>query len=142
MIACLESYGITKGEIEFEVTESTIITNLDECAGFADKIKEKGLHLSIDDFGTGYSSLSRLIDLPVSKLKIDRSLIRNINNRADALAIVRGVVNIAHDLNLLVVAEGVENSKQADLLAEIKCDLLQGFGIGMPRGIDDALIAA
>jgi EAL domain-containing protein (putative c-di-GMP-specific phosphodiesterase class I) len=90
-------------------------------------IRELGVGLSLDDFGTGYSSLSRLAQLPIRELKIDRSFMRDIENNPNARAIVTTVVRVGQSLQLTVVAEGVETEGQRNLLAELGCEVIQGF---------------
>jgi len=90
-------------------------------------IRKLGVGLSLDDFGTGYSSLSRLAQLPIRELKIDRSFMRDVESDASTRAIVTTVVRVGQSLHLTVVAEGVETQGQRDLLAELGCDVVQGF---------------
>ena len=90
-------------------------------------IRELGVGLSLDDFGTGYSSLSRLAHLPIRELKIDRSFMRDIERDAGALAIATAVVRVGQGLEMAVVAEGVETEGQRKVLAELGCDVVQGF---------------
>ena len=91
------------------------------------RIRKLGVGLSLDDFGTGYSSLSRLAHLPIRELKIDRSFMRDVESDASARAIVTTVVRVGQSLQLTVVAEGVETDGQLNLLAELGCDVVQGF---------------
>jgi EAL domain-containing protein (putative c-di-GMP-specific phosphodiesterase class I) len=90
-------------------------------------VRKLGVGLSLDDFGTGYSSLSRLTLLPIRELKIDRGFMRDIESNASARAIVTTVVRVGQSLQLTVVAEGVETEGQQNLLAELGCDVVQGF---------------
>ena len=96
------------------------------------RLGELGTHLSIDDFGTGYSSLSYLRKLPAEELKIDRSFIQDLEHSADARAVVDAVIKLAHALGLKVVAEGVENQRQQQVLVQMGCDELQGFLFAKP----------
>jgi EAL domain-containing protein (putative c-di-GMP-specific phosphodiesterase class I) len=91
-----------------------------------------GLSLSIDDFGTGQASLTYLKELPVEKLKIDQSFVRDIASNADDQLIVKATIELAHTLDLKVVAEGVESLAVFDLLAEMNCDHVQGYYISRP----------
>ena len=96
------------------------------------RLGELGTHLSIDDFGTGYSSLAYLRKLPAEELKIDRSFIMDLEHSADARAVVDAVIKLAHALGLKVVAEGVENQRQQQVLVQMGCDELQGFLFAKP----------
>ena len=96
------------------------------------RLGELGTHLSIDDFGTGYSSLAYLRRLPAEELKIDRSFIMDLEHSADARAVVDAVIKLAHALGLKVVAEGVENQRQQQILVEMQCDELQGYLFAKP----------
>ena len=92
--------------------------------------------MSVDDFGTGYSSLTRLRSLPVHEVKIDRSFVRHLAERADDLAIVRAVIGLGHDLGLRVVAEGVEDEASWRLLESYDCDLVQGYFLAQPMAAE------
>ena len=96
-------------------------------------MRSMGLKLSIDDFGTGYSSLSYLQKLAVHKLKIDQSFIRGLaGNDTDSAAIIRAIIQMAHSLKLLTVAEGVESGQQLSFLRHHRCDEIQGYYLGRP----------
>ena len=97
-----------------------------------DRLVDLGLLVSVDDFGTGYSSLTRLRSLPVHEVKIDRSFVRHLAERADDRAIVRAVIGLGHDLGLRVVAEGVEDEASWRLLESFDCDLVQGYFLARP----------
>jgi diguanylate cyclase (GGDEF)-like protein len=115
-----------------EITESVAMEDIEASLRVFDMLDQIGVRLSIDDFGTGYSSLSYLRRLPARQLKIDRSFVRDLDSSLDAQAIVEAVVRLAHALDLKVVAEGVETQDQADILAHLKCDELQGFLFARP----------
>lgn len=91
-----------------------------------------GLRIALDDFGTGYSSLSQIMELPLDILKLDRSLIHDIENNSRSRIMVRHLANMAHDLGLEIVAEGVETSAQIELCRELGCDLIQGYAFHRP----------
>ena len=97
-----------------------------------ERLVDLGLLVSVDDFGTGYSSLTRLRSLPVHEVKIDRSFVRHLAERADDRAIVRAVIGLGHDLGLRVVAEGVEDEASWRLLESYDCDLVQGYFLARP----------
>jgi len=101
------------------------------------QIRQIGININIDDFGTGYSSLSYLKKLPVSKLKIDRSFIKDIPNNKDDEVITKIIINLAKSLNLKVVAEGVETKIQKDFVFENGCDYIQGYYYSPPLPADE-----
>jgi EAL domain-containing protein (putative c-di-GMP-specific phosphodiesterase class I) len=100
-------------------------------------IRALGATLSIDDFGTGYSSLAYLKRLPVDELKIDQSFVRNMHTDPDDAMIVRSTIDLAHNLGILVVAEGVETATAWTMLRELRCDHAQGFHMGRPMPVAD-----
>jgi EAL domain-containing protein (putative c-di-GMP-specific phosphodiesterase class I) len=106
------------------------------------RLGKAGIHLSIDDFGTGYSSLSYLRRLPATELKIDRSFIMDLETSTDARAIVDAVLKLAHAIGLKVVAEGVENVRQRDILLELGCDEMQGYLFARPMSARALLLWA
>jgi EAL domain-containing protein (putative c-di-GMP-specific phosphodiesterase class I) len=136
MMQTLHASGLTPSDIEIELTESVLMDRLDEYRQIMADLSASGVKIAIDDFGTGYSSLSYLSKLPVSKLKIDQSFVQELPYKASSLAIVTGIVSMAHALGLRVVAEGVETEAQAACLRENGCDLLQGFCIGHPMPLE------
>jgi diguanylate cyclase (GGDEF)-like protein/PAS domain S-box-containing protein len=125
--------------LELELTESVLLSNADAISRVLDDLKEMGLRLAIDDFGIGYSSLSYLRQLPVGKLKIDRSFIRNIADNSDDAAITSAIISIAKRLNLQVTAEGVETEAQVAFLLRHECDQMQGFYFHPPIMADEAM---
>ena len=123
----LEETGCKAEWIEFEVTESNIMHNIQEAISTLETIRGLGIHIAIDDFGTGYSSLSYLKKLPVNKLKIDRSFIIDIPGNKEDAAITNAIIAIADSLNLTVIAEGVETKRQKNYLVENGCHYIQGY---------------
>lgn len=113
--------------IEFEITESSIMQNIEASISLMGKLKNMGCGLSIDDFGTGYSSLNYLKKFPVDKLKIDQSFVKNVISSENDRAIVKTIIGLARNLNLRVVAEGVETEEQFQLLSAWGCEEVQGF---------------
>ena len=128
----LHTYHLDPGLLIFEVTESVAMEDAAGTLEAFERLGGIGVKLSIDDFGTGYSSLSYLRQLQVSQLKIDQSFVRDLETSADARAIVKAVVGLAHALNLSVVAEGVETAAQRDVLTALHCDELQGYLYAKP----------
>jgi len=122
----LKETGVDPADIELELTETSVIDHTQTALDSLQRLCALGVTLSLDDFGTGYSSLSYVRRLPVSKLKIDQSFIRNLaTNRSDR-SIVEGIVQLCHKLQLSVVAEGVETPEQLKILREVGCDAIQG----------------
>jgi diguanylate cyclase len=103
------------------------------------RLRATGVRISIDDFGTGYSSLAYLQNLPVDELKIDKSFVMNMTENSDDKKIVKSVIDLAHNFDLTVVAEGIEDAASFDLLNAMGCDLAQGFFLGKPMPFDELL---
>lgn len=118
--------------LTFEITESLFLSEQEKIFEVLDYIRSLGITLSIDDFGTGYSSLSRLRKMPVNELKIDKSFILDMEQNKDDEVIVKSIIDLAHNLGLVVVAEGVENQKLYQHLSMLDCDVLQGYYISKP----------
>ncbi|MES0327292.1 MAG: EAL domain-containing protein [Gammaproteobacteria bacterium] len=116
----------------FEITENLFLSEYDALSDVLEYICGLGIKLSIDDYGTGYSSLSRLIKLPVSELKIDKSFVKNVNTNKDDEVVVRSTIDLAHNLGLTVVAEGVEDEAAMEILRKYNCDIAQGYLISRP----------
>ncbi|MFV3130473.1 putative bifunctional diguanylate cyclase/phosphodiesterase [Niveispirillum sp. KHB5.9] len=124
--------GIPPGRLEIEVTETAVMENLDRTAGVLAHLRAAGVKVAIDDFGAGYASLSYLKHLPADLIKIDQGFIRDLADSRRSRHIVGAVINLAHDLEMEVVAEGVENAAIAEILTEIGCDIGQGWHFGRP----------
>ena len=136
MGATLARYAIDPGQLELELTESMIMANPARAAETMRRLKEIGFALFLDDFGTGYSSLSYLRRFPVDGLKIDRSFINAVTADESDAAVTSSIVAIAHNLGILVVAEGVETWEQFDFLAACRCEFLQGYLFSKPVSAD------
>jgi diguanylate cyclase (GGDEF)-like protein len=121
---------------EVEITESAVMDNINHAVAVLEILKAAGITVSIDDFGTGHSSLSRLRALPIDSLKIDRSFVHDLETDANAEAVAKSIVALAHSLGLRVVAEGVETDGQLELLSQLGCDMAQGFLLGRPMSAD------
>lgn len=128
--------------LTFEITENLFLSEYDHLLEVLEYIRYLGIALSIDDFGTGYSSLSRLKKLPVSELKIDRSFVKDMEQSSNDEVIVHSTIELAHNLGLSVVAEGVESIETLDRLAMLGCDTAQGYAISEPLSPErmDALL--
>jgi EAL domain-containing protein (putative c-di-GMP-specific phosphodiesterase class I) len=135
-----DSVGFDRRRLTVEVTESSLIEDLNTAAALLAGLREGGLRIAIDDFGTGYSSLAYLKALPLDYLKIDKRLSEDITGSPRDRIVVRSVIDMARSLGLGVIAEGVETQEQLDLLAREGCTLFQGFLCAPP--LDSARLAA
>lgn len=133
----LQVIGVPAEKIEFELTESLVMNDVDAAIQMMSDLKSLGVSLSIDDFGTGYSSLSYLKRFPVDVLKIDRSFVKELDSDSSDHAIVRSIIALADNLNLKVVAEGVERVQQHDILALLGCQYAQGYFFSRPVATDE-----
>ncbi len=132
----IDTVGGDPGILQLEITESALMAEPDTAMMVLNRLAAMGCRLSLDDFGTGYSSLAYLQRLPIHELKIDRSFVLAMNADSSAAVIVRSVVNLAHSLELAVVAEGVEKPEIYDALSTLGCDQVQGYLIGQPMPVD------
>lgn len=128
----LEQTGVPASSLQLEIIETIAMGDAERAGGVLSELKALGVRLSIDDFGTGYSSLSRLPRLPFDTLKIDRSFISQMDEDAESREIVRTIIMLAHNLDLTVVAEGVETEKQVEQLKQLNCELAQGYFFSRP----------
>jgi diguanylate cyclase (GGDEF)-like protein len=123
----LQETGLNAEQLEVEITESTAMTNTRQTLDTLNALKQRGVRLTIDDFGTGYSSLAYLKRFPIDAIKIDRSFIQELGRDNDDAAIVRAIIQLAHGMQIRVIAEGVETTAQRDFLVQHGCDEIQGF---------------
>jgi diguanylate cyclase (GGDEF)-like protein len=130
--AALGSVDADGEGIDLEVTESLLMTEVDESIRKLRELREMGLHMALDDFGTGYSSLAYLSKLPLDTLKIDRSFVHGMTEKPDDTSIISTIISLAQSLRLKVVAEGVETEQQAQLLRLLRCDQVQGYLFSPP----------
>jgi diguanylate cyclase len=130
--AALDAARLEPRFLELELTESAVMQDAEASIEILRHLSQLGVRISVDDFGTGYSSLSYLRRLPLDKLKIDRSFIRELATSRDDAEIVRAIVSLAHNLRLKVIAEGVESPDQLDFLRELGCDQYQGYHHSRP----------
>lgn len=136
----LEEYGINPALLEFELTESVLMIEPESAVEILREIKSYGIGLSVDDFGTGYSSLAYLKRFPIDTLKIDRMFIKDITSNHEDAAITRAVIVLAHELDLNVIAEGVETFDQLELLVKHGCDQIQGYLFSKPVTSDECAV--
>ena len=128
--------GLAPQYLELELTESLLLANADVMLSVVEELNAMGLTLAIDDFGTGYSSFGYLRQFRVSKLKIDRSFIRDVAANPDDAAIASAIIGMAKSLNLKVIAEGVEDEAQMTFLRAHQCDEIQGYYFSKPLAVD------
>ncbi|MGX5200915.1 putative bifunctional diguanylate cyclase/phosphodiesterase [Aliikangiella sp. IMCC44632] len=133
----LTQTGVAASQLELEVTESVFLEDMENVVVQLKALQAIGVSISLDDFGTGYSSLSYLKRLPVDILKIDRSFISELPYNRQSKTIVESLINMAHELSIEVIAEGVENNSQLDYLKQINCDYVQGFLFHAPLASAD-----
>ena len=136
----LQQAGLPPDRLELEVTEGVLINEPRRAVALLSRLRSFGIRVSLDDFGTGYSSLSYLRQFPLDKIKIDRSFISDLGTDEKAASIVRAVVALAHSLGLSVTAEGVETTKQLNLLQGQLCDQVQGYLLGRPAPFEEAVM--
>ena len=133
----LDRANLAPERLQLEITESGLMNDLKRAREILTELRSMGMSIAIDDFGTGYSSLSYLDMLPLNKIKIDRSFVRDLTKDPKKLKLLRGVVHLARELGLEVVVEGVETEDQLVMISENNCaDIIQGyiFGTPMPHG--------
>lgn len=133
----LEKYKISTEKIEFEVTETSMLRNIDNSIDVLNKLVERGFNISLDDFGTGYSSLNYLKNLPISKVKLDKSFIDLIEDNKKDQYLVKTIIDLSHGFGLRTIAEGIEDIEQINLLKQMGCDYLQGYYYGRPMSVVD-----
>lgn len=137
LASSIDRYGIDCNQLYLELTESTLIINFSSTNEKIEKLNRMGIKTSLDDFGTGYSSLSYLKRFNVSQLKIDRSFVQDILVDEGDLTMVRTIIEMGRNLGLEVVAEGVSNEQQFELLKSCGCKRFQGYWINRPLPIED-----
>lgn len=137
LISTVEKYSVPPRYIELEVTESAYVNKLDETIAILTQLREYGFRISMDDFGTGYSSLNFLKDIPVDALKIDRAFLSAGLVEKKPAEIIKSITNMAHNINIKVVCEGVEYPQQISFLEKIGCELVQGYLFGKPMPYDE-----
>ncbi len=135
LVQLLDETGFPAQKLELEITETLLMKRGDEGIAELNKMRDTGVSFAMDDFGIGYSSLSQLKKLPIDKLKIDRSFVMNLEQDEKDQALVKTVITMGKNLGMSVVAEGVENRQQQDILLQFGCDLIQGFYRQRPASV-------
>lgn len=135
----LKKHHLDPSMLTLEVTENALMGQLTTSLDILTRLRMKGIELSIDDFGTGYSSLSQLYRIPFTELKVDLSFVMNMLHDDDARGIVKTCIMLGHELNMRVVAEGVEDKETFKMLSEMGCDIAQGYYIARPMPADDLM---
>ncbi len=128
----LESWNLNPSFLELELTESALISNMDEAHRMLDILRRMGVEISIDDFGTGYSSLNYVTNLNIDLIKIDKSYVAALPNNRKRKVIISAIIRAAHELDKKVIAEGVETKEQCETLREFGCDCFQGYFYSKP----------
>lgn len=134
----LKRHGANPSDIHLEITETLLMDEPEKARDALQKCRENGICVSIDDFGSGYSSLSYLHAFPIDTLKIDQSFIRSMRENAASLVLVKSIVALARNLNMKIVAEGVETREEARVLRDLGCHKCQGYWFGRPMPLEDA----
>ncbi len=136
VLGVLSEYGVPASRLLLEITETALVTDATRAAVVLARLADAGVRLSLDDFGRGYTSLAYLRRLPVTELKIDKTFVMEMDRSSEDAAIVRSVVELGHNLGLLVTAEGVENASVLSSLTDFGCDTGQGFFLSRPLDAD------
>lgn len=137
LIGALEIWGVDPTAVVVEITETTLVNDLEVSVQVLRRLRDHGVRIAIDDFGTGYASIAYLRQFPATELKLDQSLICAIQNEPHTAKLVRAIVNMAHHMDLTTIAEGIENQATQDMLAAMGCDFGQGFYLGRPEPAAD-----
>ena len=136
VLEVLSETGFPAEALELEITESTLQV-IERSAGILESLKQLGISISIDDFGTGYSSLGVLRDLPIDRIKIDRSFIVDLTDSGDARSMIEAMLTLGRSLRMDMIAEGIERSEQAELLRQLGCNEGQGFLFSRPLTVEE-----
>ena len=133
----VDGYGADHGSIELELTESAFFGDKEMLEKLVKELKIYGFSISMDDFGSGYSSLNSLKDLPIDVLKLDMDFFKGADEEKRGEIVVKRIIELAKDLNMKIVAEGIEKKEQVDFLAEQGCDMIQGFYFAKPMTVSE-----
>lgn len=136
----LQAHGVPSSSLVLEVTEHTVMRDVEAARATMHRLRGQGVRLSIDDFGTGHSSLAQLRSLAVDEIKIDKSFVSDLGNGSGDAVIVRSAIEIGHNMGLKVIAEGVEGPESLAILEALHCDMVQGYLFSRPLP-GDAFVA-
>ena len=136
LVALVDGHNVQPTQIELELTESGLLTNMGDCVNKLNQLRKLGFTVALDDFGTGYSSLSYLKDLPLDVLKIDRSFVNSLDAQ-NTTELARSIISIGKHMSLAIVAEGVEDIQQVNILSQMGCKIFQGYYFAKPMTADD-----
>ncbi len=139
LITICQSHNISFSNFEFEITESSHISDVSQIQNFCHTLKKFGATFSLDDFGTCFSPLQNLCELPVSYIKLDKSFVQKATHRSRSRILISHLIKLAHEMNIKVVAEGIENENQKNALIDMQCDQLQGFYLCKPQNLQAIL---
>jgi len=135
----LKNYDIKAGCVDIEITETLAMEDIEYCISIIEGLKKVGLHVSLDDFGTGYSSLAYLQRMNLDRIKVDRSFVMQIGQSQTSERIIRSIINLGKQLELDVLAEGIETAEQENFLKDVNCDSAQGYRFAKPMNYDNLL---
>lgn len=134
--AVFSKYTLPPSSVRIELLESIVLSNIELLEPLVNAIYDFGFSCALDDFGSGFSTFDVLINTRLSELKLDRSLFKNIENQKERM-IIKRIIDMAHDMDLVTVAEGIETQAYADYLREIGCDMIQGFLYYRPMPVEE-----
>jgi len=133
LVGALDIWGVPPTSVVVEITETTLVNDLDVSIQVLRRLREHGIRIAIDDFGTGYASIAYLRQFPATELKLDQSLITGMRSEPHTAKLVRAIITMAHNMDLSTVAEGIEDQLTQNMLTDIGCDFGQGFHLGRPE---------
>ena len=133
----LRIWGLPPSAVVIEITETALVNDLDSTVRVLRRLRDAGMRIAVDDFGTGYSSIAYLSRFPATELKIDRSLVDPMRMQPQVAKLVGAIINLAHQMNMTAVAEGIEDQRTQDLLIDMGCDFGQGYHLGRPVPAED-----
>ena len=132
LVGLCQSHGVPPERLEVEITEHTLMGDVDQATAALRELRQAGISASLDDFGSGQASMAYLMQAPISTLKIDKSFVWALGAVPTATAVIRGIVRLAHSLGMRTLAEGVETEAQRQMLQDEGCDAMQGYLFSRP----------